>query len=89
MRTAELELDTSTRQVVDITDQVVSFCAGSVTPHGDGLASGFAPHSTAGLALFQPGDGSDTDLVETVSASFRATTATNTGRSRRGTVRTT
>jgi secondary thiamine-phosphate synthase enzyme len=57
--TLELDLDTSRRGVVDITDEVERFCAG----RGDGLCSVFAPHATAGLALMETGAGSEEDLA--------------------------
>jgi len=53
-----LSLDTRHRQVVDLTDAVVRFCAG----RGDGLCHAFAPHATAGLALMETGSGSEDDL---------------------------
>jgi secondary thiamine-phosphate synthase enzyme len=55
-------VDTSRRQVVDITDQVESFCAG----RGDGLCSVFVPHATAGVALMETGSGSESDLVDSL-----------------------
>ena len=60
VETVELKLDTSGRDVTDLTDAVGRFCAG----RGDGLCSVFAPHATAGLALMEIGSGSDEDLVE-------------------------
>lgn len=59
MDTETLQLDTSGRQVVDITDEVERFCDG----RGDGLCSVFAPHATAGLALMETGSGSEPDLI--------------------------
>lgn len=61
MRTAELELDTSGRRVVDITDRVRRFAA---EVGGDGLLHIFLPHATAGLALMETGSGSERDLEE-------------------------
>ena len=55
-------VDTSRRQVVDITDQVETFCTG----RGDGLCSVFVPHATAGVALMETGSGSEADLVDTL-----------------------
>jgi secondary thiamine-phosphate synthase enzyme len=55
----ELRLDTSRRAVVDLTSDVVRFCAG----RGDGLCSVFVPHATAGLALMETGAGSEEDLL--------------------------
>ena len=59
MDTHELHVDTSHRKVVDITDDVASFCEGK----GDGLCSVFAPHATAGLAVMETGSGSEADLA--------------------------
>ena len=60
MDTRVLRLDTTARQVVDLTDDVEAFCAG----RDDGLCSVFAPHATAGVALMETGSGSEDDLVE-------------------------
>lgn len=60
MDTTEIEIDTSDRQVTDVTDQVATFCQ----DRGDGLVGVFAPHATAGLALMEVGSGSEPDLVE-------------------------
>lgn len=62
MDTTELGVDTSRRQVVDLTDDVESFCSG----RGDGLCSVFAPHATAGLALIETGSGSEADLLDAI-----------------------
>lgn len=62
MRNERFTLDTSGRQVVDITDRVVAF----VGDKGDGLLSVFVPHATAGLALMETGAGSEEDLVGTL-----------------------
>lgn len=43
----------------DITNEVARFVAG----RGDGLVSVFAPHATAGVAVFETGAGTDHDLV--------------------------
>jgi secondary thiamine-phosphate synthase enzyme len=59
MDTTELEIDTSRRQVVDLSDEVDRFCRGK----GDGLLSVFAPHATAGVAVMEVGSGSEADLV--------------------------
>jgi secondary thiamine-phosphate synthase enzyme len=58
VQTTELELDTSGRELTDLTDHVRNFCAGA----GDGLLSIFVPHATAGLAILELGDGSEPDL---------------------------
>ena len=60
MDTCELHVDTSHRKVVNITEEVLRFCAGK----GDGLCSVFVPHATAGLALMETGSGSEEDLLE-------------------------
>lgn len=60
MDTEILEFDTSSRRVVDLTDDVAAFCGG----RGEGLAHAFAPHATAGLALMETGAGTETDLDE-------------------------
>ena len=63
MRTERVTVDTSGRQVIDITERVLGF-AGDLD--GDGLLSVFVPHATAGLALVETGAGSEGDLVEVV-----------------------
>jgi secondary thiamine-phosphate synthase enzyme len=60
--TAVLNVDTTRRRIVDLTDDVRSFCA----RHGDGLCNVFVPHATAGVAVIETGAGSDDDLVETL-----------------------
>jgi secondary thiamine-phosphate synthase enzyme len=57
-----IAVDTARRQVVDVTDDVETFCTG----HGDGLCSVFVPHATAGVALMETGSGSEADLVDTL-----------------------
>ncbi len=58
--TAEITVRTTSRQVVDLTEELRRFCRG----RGHGLVNVFAPHATAGLALFETGSGSEADLVE-------------------------
>ncbi|MGH9244594.1 MAG: secondary thiamine-phosphate synthase enzyme YjbQ [Acidimicrobiales bacterium] len=60
MDTSEIEVETSRRQVTDLTEQADRFCAGK----GDGLLHVFAPHATAGIALMETGSGSESDLVD-------------------------
>jgi len=60
MDSTVLELDTSSREVVDLTDDASAFCRA----RGDGLLHVFAPHATAGLALMETGSGSEADLVD-------------------------
>ena len=57
-----LEIDSSRRQIVDLTERVRKFCAA----HEDGLCSVFVPHATAGVAIIETGAGSDDDLVYTL-----------------------
>jgi secondary thiamine-phosphate synthase enzyme len=60
--TALLDVDTARRRIVDITDEVRSFCS----DRGDGLCNVFVPHATAGVAVIETGAGSDDDLVDTL-----------------------
>jgi len=61
MHTQEINVDTGSRKTtVDITSQASSFCEG----RGDGLLSIFVPHATAGLALFETGAGSESDVID-------------------------
>lgn len=62
MNTEVLDVDTSRRRLVDLTDAVQDFCAGQ----GDGLCNVFVPHATAGVALIETGAGSDDDLLDTL-----------------------
>lgn len=62
MNTEVLDIDTSRRNIVDLTDEVRAFCRS----HGDGLCNVFVPHATAGVAIIETGAGSDDDLVETL-----------------------
>jgi secondary thiamine-phosphate synthase enzyme len=60
--TVVLDVDTARRRIVDLTDDVRSFCAS----HRDGLCNVFVPHATAGVAVIEIGAGSDADLVDTL-----------------------
>lgn len=60
MKTTELDIDTSSRRLVAITEDVRSFCSGE----GDGLCGVFAPHATAGVAIIETGAGSEEDLLD-------------------------
>jgi secondary thiamine-phosphate synthase enzyme len=60
MESAVFDLDTSSRQIADITDRAAAFCHG----RSDGLLNVFAPHATAGVAVMETGSGSESDLVE-------------------------
>ena len=59
MDTKLLDLDTSKAQIVDLTSAVDEFCSSL----GDGLCNVFVPHATAGVAIFELGAGSDSDLL--------------------------
>ena len=60
MREIELEVDTSTREVVDVTDEVARFVAAGGP---SGVLSVYVPHATCGVALMETGSGSEEDLV--------------------------
>ncbi len=60
MRTIELEIDTTGRELVDITGDVRQFCRDA----GDGLLSVFVPHATAGLAILELCGNSEPDFAE-------------------------
>jgi len=60
MDTTVLDVDTSRRRVVDLTEDVRAFCRA----RGDGLVNVFAPHATAGVAIIETGARSDDDLVD-------------------------
>jgi len=62
VETTEIDVDSPGRGVADITEAVLSFCAGM----GDGLLTVFAPHATAGVGLMELGSGSEADLVDTL-----------------------
>ena len=51
-----LEIDSSRRQIVDLTERVRKFCAA----HEDGLCNVFVPHATAGVAIIETGAGPTT-----------------------------
>ena len=62
MHTDVLDVDTTSRRIVDLTDAVRRFCFS----YGDGLCNVFVPHATAGVAIIETGAGSDDDLVDTL-----------------------
>ena len=63
METREITIETGHQKTTaDITEQVSSFCSGK----GDGLVSVFVPHATAGLAIFETGAGTESDVLETI-----------------------
>jgi secondary thiamine-phosphate synthase enzyme len=59
MRSSRIQVDTSKRWYVDLTEEARSF----TRDHGDGLLNVFVPHATAGLAIMELGDGSEADLA--------------------------
>lgn len=62
MDTDVIDVDTSRRRIVDLTDSVRTFCV----VHRDGLCNVFVPHATAGVAIIETGAGSDDDLLDTL-----------------------
>ena len=60
MERRTIELDTTSREVIDITGELSQFCERL----GDGLVNVLAMHATAGLALMETGSGSEGDLVD-------------------------
>lgn len=62
MDTDVIDVDTSRRRIVDLTDSVRTFCG----VHRDGLCNVFVPHATAGVAIIETGAGSDDDLLDTL-----------------------
>ncbi|WP_169714647.1 secondary thiamine-phosphate synthase enzyme YjbQ [Mycobacterium celatum] len=62
-----LDVDTTRRRIVDLTDEVRAFCSSRAAgPRADGLCNVFVPHATAGVAIIETGAGSDDDLVDTL-----------------------
>jgi len=64
MDTDLLDVDTSQRRIVDLTDEVRRFCGQRERPSRDGLCNVFVPHATAGVAIMETGAGSDDDLLD-------------------------
>jgi secondary thiamine-phosphate synthase enzyme len=63
MESIELSITTGhDSTTVDLTPNVVGFCAGK----GDGLVSIFVPHATAGVAIFETGAGTESDVLAAV-----------------------
>ena len=60
MRSVELQIETTGRELVDLTTQIRDFCEES----NDGLVNVFVPHATAGLTIIELGDRSEPDLAE-------------------------
>ena len=68
MDTAVLNVDTTRRRIVDLTDDVRSFCAS----HGDGLCNVFVPHATAGVAVIEVPSRGACSAAEPLSVRVRA-----------------
>jgi secondary thiamine-phosphate synthase enzyme len=63
VETTEIRVETGDRATtLDLTAQVKAFCDGK----GDGLVSVFVPHATAGVAIFETGAGSDSDVLDAI-----------------------
>ena len=60
MESTDLSIDTSRRQLTDLTSDVSALCRSL----GNGLLSVFVPHATAGVALMETGSGSEADVEE-------------------------
>ncbi len=60
METEVRALDMSSRTFADLTRDLAAF----VRDKGDGLASVFVPHATAGIAIMETGSRSEDDLEE-------------------------
>ena len=61
MRTTRLQIDTTGRRIVDITESVLGFARDAGE---EGLLVVFVPHATAGVALMETGSGSEEDLED-------------------------
>lgn len=69
MESTVLQLTTGRSPVVvDITAEVSQFCRGK----GSGLVSIFLPHATAGVALFETGAGTESDVLAAIDDLFPA-----------------
>lgn len=59
----EIRVDTGReKNTVDITSKVTEFCRDK----GDGLVSIYVPHATAGIAVFETGAGSESDVMSAI-----------------------
>jgi secondary thiamine-phosphate synthase enzyme len=61
MREVELDVDTSRRKLVDVTDRVTAF---TVAGRESGLLNIYVPHATCGIVVMETGSGSEEDLLE-------------------------
>lgn len=63
VQTTVIEVATGSQPAAaNITPDVADFCSGK----GDGLVSVFVPHATAGVAIFETGDGSEPDVLAAI-----------------------
>lgn len=63
MQSTEISLSTGNQATTaDITGEVADFCRDK----GDGLVSIFLPHATAGVALFETGAGTESDVLAAI-----------------------
>jgi secondary thiamine-phosphate synthase enzyme len=62
MESVVLDIDSSHRQIIDLTPDMEAFCRGL----GDGICHVFVPHATAGVAIIELGAGSDDDLLTAI-----------------------
>jgi secondary thiamine-phosphate synthase enzyme len=66
VETVVIDITNADRHFTDLTNQIAQFCRG----RGDGLCSVFVPHATAGVAIFETGAGSESDLDEVLARVF-------------------
>ena len=65
MESIEIRLNTGRQKTtVDLTSRVVDFCRDK----DDGLLSVYAPHATAGIAVFETGAGTESDVMAAIDA---------------------
>lgn len=63
MQSTEISLSTGNQtNTADITSEVADFCRDK----GNGLVSVFLPHATAGVALFETGAGTESDVLAAI-----------------------
>lgn len=67
MHTEVFRIQTGDRPIHDLTERVTAFAR---ERGDDGLLHVFLPHATAGLALFELGAGTETDVVEVLDRLF-------------------
>lgn len=63
MESIEIGIETGGEKTTsDLTSRAADFCRDK----GDGLLSVFVPHATAGVAIFETGAGSETDVMSAI-----------------------